>query len=146
MNIGAAAAASGVSAKLIRYYESIGLLTEAHRRDNGYRDYGDRQINELKFIGRARSLGFSIGEIAALVSLWRDPSRSSREVKRIAAGHLQALEKRAQEIQSMARALRSLVSACHGDDRPQCPILEDLSKMRRWRATPPKTLTFRSVK
>ena len=127
MNIGAAAEASGVSAKMIRYYESIGLLAPALRRANLYRDYGERDIHELRFIGRARALGFSMEEIAALASLWRDAGRPSREVRRIAAKHLETLEIRAAEIQSMTRALRGLVNACHGDDQPQCPILDDLS-------------------
>jgi MerR family gold-responsive transcriptional activator of gol and ges genes len=127
MNIGAAAAASGVSAKMIRYYEEVGLLARAHRRDNGYRDYGLKEIHELRFIGRARALGFSMEEIGALVSLWRDRGRPSRQVRRIAAKHLEQLEIRAAEIQAMARALRGLVHACHGDDRPECPILDDLS-------------------
>jgi MerR family transcriptional regulator, copper efflux regulator len=130
MNIGAAAASSGVSAKMIRYYERIGLMAPTPRRSNFYRDYGEPEIHELRFIGRARSLGFSTPEIGALVSLWRDPRRSSREVRHIAAEHLAMLEKRAAEIESMAHALRGLVGACHGDDRPQCPILEDLSTAR----------------
>jgi Cu(I)-responsive transcriptional regulator len=127
MNIAAAAEASGVSAKMIRYYEKIGLLDPADRRPNGYRDYGASDVHELRFIGRARSLGFSMEEIAALVSLWRDGARPSREVHRIAAEHLAQLEQRAAEIQSMIRALGALVSACHGDDRPDCPILDDLA-------------------
>jgi Cu(I)-responsive transcriptional regulator len=127
MNIGAAAEASGVSAKMIRYYEKIGLLDHADRRPNGYRDYGAADVHELRFIGRARTLGFSIEEITALVSLWRDSARPSREVHRIAAEHLAQLEQRAAELASMIRALRGLVTACHGDDRPDCPILDDLA-------------------
>jgi MerR family transcriptional regulator, copper efflux regulator len=127
MNIGAAASASGVSAKMIRYYEEIGLMTPTTRRANGYRDYGSREIHELRFIGRARALGFSMDEIAALTSLWRDRRRPSREVRSIAAAHLSALETRAAEIQSMIRALQRLVHACHGDERPECPILDELS-------------------
>jgi MerR family gold-responsive transcriptional activator of gol and ges genes len=133
MNIGAAAEASGVSAKMIRYYEEIGLM-KAARRANGYRDYGTREIHELRFIGRARSLGFSMEEIAALVSLWRDSGRPSREVRRIAAEHLAQLEIRAAEIQSMTQALCGMVRACHGDDRPDCPILDDLSQSARRKA------------
>jgi Cu(I)-responsive transcriptional regulator len=128
MNIGAAADASGVSAKMIRYYEEIRLLRSAPRRANGYRDYGSREIHELRFIGRARSLGFSMEEIAALTSLWRDQQRPSREVRSIAAAHLSVLETRAAEIQSMIRALQGLVHACHGDEQPECPILDELSK------------------
>ena len=146
MNIGAAADASGVSAKMIRYYEQIGLLTPAARRANGYRDYGGREVNELRFIGRARSLGFSMAEIAALVSLWRDEVRPSREVRRIAAKHLEQLETRAAEIQSMTKALRGLVRACHGDDRPECPILDDLSETgQREPATPRRGSTLKSA-
>jgi Cu(I)-responsive transcriptional regulator len=146
MNIGAAADASGVSAKMIRYYEQIGLLTPASRRANGYRDYGGREVNELRFIGRARSLGFSMAEIAALVSLWRDEVRPSREVRRIAAKHLEQLETRAAEIQSMTKALRGLVRACHGDDRPECPILDDLSETgQREPATPRRGSTLKSA-
>ncbi len=146
MNIGAAAVASGVNAKMIRYYEQIGLLTPAARRANGYRDYSGREVNELRFIGRARSLGFSMEEIAALVSLWRDEVRPSREVRRIAAKHLEQLETRAAEIQSMTKALRGLVRACHGDDRAECPILDDLSETgERERATPRRGSSLKSA-
>ena len=127
MNIGAAAAASGVNAKMIRYYESIGLLRPAARRDNLYRQYGPKDIHELRFIGRARNLGFSVEEIGALLSLWRDQDRSSREVRDIASKHLAKLEARIAELQAMAGALGQLVHACHGDERPDCPILDDLS-------------------
>jgi MerR family gold-responsive transcriptional activator of gol and ges genes len=127
MNIGAAAGASGVSAKMIRYYESIGLLRPPARRQNSYRDYADSDVHELRFIGRARSLGFSIEEIGALLSLWRDKKRPSREVRRIASRHLEELEQRIAELQDMADALRTLVARCHGDARPACPILADLA-------------------
>jgi Cu(I)-responsive transcriptional regulator len=126
MNIGSAAAQTGVSAKMIRHYESIGLLAPPARRDNAYRDYGDREIHELRFIGRARRLGFSIEEIRTLLALWRDGARPSREVRRIAIGHLDDLEARIAEMQAMAGALRRLVADCHGDARPDCPILDDL--------------------
>jgi MerR family transcriptional regulator, copper efflux regulator len=126
MNIGAAAAASGVTAKMIRHYEAIGLLRPAERRANDYRDYGDRDIHELKFIRRARRLGFSIPEIGELLTIWRDRGRSSREVKRIAEAHIDDLQSRVAELQAMANTLRELVAACHGDDRPDCPILDDL--------------------
>jgi Cu(I)-responsive transcriptional regulator len=126
MNIGAASAASGVSAKMIRHYESIGLLRPAVRRDNSYRDYGASDIHELQFIGRARKLGFSIREISDLLALWRDKQRPSREVHQIATAHLEELESRAAEIQAMASTLRKLVHSCNGDDRPDCPILDDL--------------------
>ena len=126
MNIGEAAAASGVSAKMIRQYEAIGLLRPAPRRENSYRDYGGHDVHELRFIGRARKLGFSIDEIAALLALWRDKKRPSREVKRVAAAHLADIETRIAEMQSMAASLRDLVGACRGDDRAECPILNDL--------------------
>lgn len=127
MNIGAAAAASGVSVKMIRHYEAIGLLRPAARRQNDYRDYGEHEIHELRFVGRARRLGFSIEEITALLALWRDKRRPSREVRRIARTHLDDLESRILQMQAMAAALRALVRSCHGDDRPGCPILEDLA-------------------
>jgi MerR family transcriptional regulator, copper efflux regulator len=127
MNIGRAAAASGVSAKMIRHYEAIGLLRPAQRRQNDYRDYGERDIHELRFIGRARRLGFSIDEIGALLALWRDRGRPSREVRRIAEAHVSDLEARIAEMKAMAKTLGELVRACHGDDRPECPILDDLA-------------------
>jgi MerR family copper efflux transcriptional regulator len=127
MNIGAAAAASGVTAKMIRHYESIGLLPPAERRPNDYRDYGEREVHELRFIKRARRLGFSMAEIGALLALWRDRSRPSRDVRRIAEAHVGDLEARIAEMQAMAKTLRQLMHKCHGDDRPDCPILEDLA-------------------
>ena len=126
MNIGAAAEASGVNAKMIRHYEAIGLLPPPARRDNSYRDYGEQEVHELRFIGRARKLGFAMPEIAALLTLWRDKGRPSREVKLIASRHLDELEERIAVMRSMASALRHLVSSCHGDERPDCPILERL--------------------
>jgi Cu(I)-responsive transcriptional regulator len=128
MNIGAAAAASGVAAKMIRHYEAIGLLPPAPRRANDYRDYGEREVHELKFIKRARRLGFSMAEIGALLALWRDRERPSREVHRIAEAHVGELEARIAEMQAMAKTLRELVHKCHGDDRPDCPILDDLAR------------------
>ncbi len=127
MNIGAAASASGVTAKMIRHYESIGLLRPAPRRENTYRDYGERDVHELRFIKRARRLGFSTDEIAALLALWRDRARPSREVRRIAERHVAELESRIAEMQAMAKTLRALVHACCGDGRPDCPILDDLA-------------------
>ena len=129
VNIGAAAAASGVTAKMIRHYEAIGLLRPAERRSNAYRDYGERDLHELKFIRRARRLGFSILEIGELLALWRD-RRPSREVKRIAEAHIGDLRSRISEMQAMANTLRDLVAACHGDDRPDCPILDELAMDR----------------
>ena len=130
MNIGAAAEEAGVSAKMIRHYEAIGLLRPALRRDNRYRDYGDREVHELRFIGRARRLGFSIEEIRTLLALWRDDARPSREVRRVAQAHLQDLEGRIAEMQAMAGSLREVVAHCHGDSRPDCPILDGLGAAR----------------
>lgn len=127
MNIGAAAAASGVTAKMIRHYEAIGLLRPAGRRANAYRDYGERDVHELRFVKRARRLGFSIEEIGALLALWRDRDRPSREVRAIAERHVADLEARIAEMQVMTTTLRGLVQACHGDNRPDCPILDDLA-------------------
>jgi Cu(I)-responsive transcriptional regulator len=126
MNIGAAAAASGVTAKMIRHYEAIGLLRPAARQQNSYRDYGDHEVHELRFIGRSRKLGFSIDEIGALLALWRDQSRPSSDVQNIAKAHLSDLDRRIAELQAMAATLRKLIKACHGDGRPECPILSDL--------------------
>jgi Cu(I)-responsive transcriptional regulator len=128
MNIGAAAAASGVNAKMIRHYEAIGLLRPAERRPNDYRDYGEREVHELRFVKRARRLGFSMEEIGALLALWRDRARPSREVRRIAERHFAELGERIAEMQAMAKTLGTLMRACHGDERPDCPILEDLAK------------------
>ena len=127
MQIGQAAKSSGVNAKMIRYYEAVGLLRPAARQGNSYRDYGERDIHELRFIGRARKLGFSVEEIGVLLSLWRDHTRPSRDVREIAARHLMKLDGRIAELQGMADVLRHLVQACHGDGRPDCPILDDLS-------------------
>ncbi len=127
MNIGEAAKASGVNAKMIRYYEATGLLRPAVRRVNGYRHYGDSDVHELRFIRRARTLGFTTEEIVALLSLWRDRSRASRDVHHLASRHVVTLETRIAEMQAMTETLRRLVSACHRDDRPDCPILEDLA-------------------
>jgi MerR family gold-responsive transcriptional activator of gol and ges genes len=126
MNIGKAAGASGVSAKMIRYYEGIGLLHKAARRENSYRDFDQRDIHDLRFIKRARNLGFSVEEITTLLGLWRDARRPSREVKRITSDHIAKLEARVAEMQGMVDALKHLASHCHGNDRPDCPILEDL--------------------
>ena len=131
MNIGQAARASGVSAKMIRYYESVGLIRPADRTVSNYRDFSDRDVNELRFIKRSRALGFSVGEIARLLELWRDRARSSREVKAIAQQHVLDLDQRIAEMQAMADTLRHLAEACAGDERPECPILGDLEAPRR---------------
>ena len=127
MNIGKAAAASGVSAKMIRYYESIGLLAAARRTDVGYRAYSDEDVHVLRFIRRARDLGFSIEEISTLLALWHDRSRTSAQVKRIAQSHIDQLTQRIAAMQAMQRTLQTLVGCCQGDDRPDCPILDDLA-------------------
>jgi Cu(I)-responsive transcriptional regulator len=127
MNIGEAARASGVSAKMIRYYERIGLVGPARRGANGYRVYAEADVHTLAFVRRARRLGFSIGRIEQLLALWRDKARSSAEVKAIAQDHVEALQARIEELVAMRRTLDHLVSCCHGDDRPDCPILDDLA-------------------
>ena len=126
MNIGQAARASGVSAKMIRYYEQIGLVQPADRTDSNYRSFDARNVNELRFIKRARSLGFSVEEIANLLSLWQDRGRPSPEVKAIADAQVADLEARIAEMQAMADSLRHLSHCCAGD-RPDCPILADLA-------------------
>lgn len=126
MSIGKAAAASGVSAKMIRYYESIDLLAAARRTDAGYRAYTDEDVHVLRFIRRARDLGFSLADIGELLALWRDQGRASADVKGIALAHVAALERKIAELQGMADTLRTLAAHCHGDARPDCPILTDL--------------------
>jgi len=126
MNIGKAAAASGVSAKMIRYYESIGLIPAARRTDAGYRAYTEEDVHVLRFIRRARDLGFSVEGITGLLALWHDKGRASADVKRIALEHVATLERKIRELQGMADTLKALASHCHGDHRPDCPILADL--------------------
>jgi MerR family transcriptional regulator, copper efflux regulator len=127
MNIGQAAEASGVSAKMIRYYESIGLIPKTVRTEAGYRVYSDNDVHTLGFIRRARDLGFSVEQIAELVTLWRDRDRKSTDVKRIALEHVEVLERKARELQEMAATLKHLARHCHGDKRPECPIIEGLA-------------------
>ena len=127
MNIGQAAAASGVSAKMIRYYESIGLMPKIVRTESGYRVYSEHDVHTLRFIRRARDLGFSVEQIADLVSLWQDRERASKDVKTIALEHVNVLERKIRELQEMASTLKHLARTCHGDGRPQCPILEELA-------------------
>ena len=126
MNIGQAAAASGVSAKMIRHYEGIGLLPAAERTESGYRQYGERELHTLRFVRSARDLGFSLDEIKQLLELWQNRSRSSREVKALASAHVSALDAKIAEMQAMKATLQQLVQHCHGDDRPDCPILDSL--------------------
>lgn len=127
MNIGQAARASGVSAKMVRYYESIGLIRGIGRDASGYRTFGDSDVATLRFIRRARDLNFSVEQMQELLALWRDRNRASADVKRIALDHVAALENRMRRLQEMAGTLRHLAANCHGDGRPDCPIIEDLS-------------------
>ena len=127
MNIGQAAAASGVSAKMIRYHESIGLIPKTARTQAGYRVYSDQDVHTLRFIRRARDLGFSVEQIADLVSLWHDRERASKDVKAIALEHVNVLERKIRELQEMASTLKHLAENCCGDSRPHCPILEELA-------------------
>jgi Cu(I)-responsive transcriptional regulator len=130
MNIGQASEQTGVSAKMIRYYEGIGLLPSAARRANGYRDYSDQDIAVLQFVRRTRDLGFSLEEVAALLALWGDKKRPSRDVKRLAEAHIADLERRIREMRAVMKTLRQLAQHCHGDERSDCPILDDLAKSR----------------
>lgn len=127
MNIGEAARASGVNQKMIRYYESIGLVPAAKRSENGYRVYTESDVHTLAFVRRARNLGFSIEKIQVLMALWRDRARSSAEVKAIAQDHITELQAKIEELDAMRRTLEHLAANCHGDERPECPIIEDLS-------------------
>ena len=127
MNIGTVAEKSGVPPKTIRYYESIGLIPSADRRPNGYRSYDDTVMHTLKFIKRTRGLGFSIDEVRDLLDLWRNRHRSSASVKTMTAKHLKVLHRKIAELRSMRRTLADLVERCRGDDRPDCPILDDLA-------------------
>jgi Cu(I)-responsive transcriptional regulator len=127
MNIGQAAEASGVSSKMIRYYESIGLVPKTVRTEAGYRVYSQNDVNTLAFVRRARDLGFSVEQIAELVALWRDRDRASTDVKRIALEHVEILERKARELQEMAATLKHLAKYCHGDERPECPIIDGLA-------------------
>ena len=136
MNIGEAAATSGVSARTIRHWEAIGLAPEAGRSRAGYRVYAESDVHTLRFLRRARDLGFSIPESKALLALWRDRRRASADVKRLALAHVAALDAKAHALQAMSRTLRHLATHCHGDGRPDCPILDDLAAPPVSRADP----------
>jgi MerR family copper efflux transcriptional regulator len=125
-NIGQAAARSGVTAKMVRHYESLGLLPAIGRTDAGYRQYGENEVHTLRFVRRARDLGFSMAEIAQLLKLWQNRRRASADVKRIALAHVADLERRMNEMAAMKRTLERLAECCHGDHRPDCPILDEL--------------------
>jgi len=126
MNIGLAAQASGVSAKMVRYYESVGLLPPVARSSSGYRCYSEADVHRLRFIRRARDLGFSVAQIHDLLALWRDRTRKSADVKRVAEQHIADLARRIDALQQMMAALQTLAHGCAGDDRPDCPILAGL--------------------
>ena len=126
-NIGQAAQASGVSAKMIRHYEEIGLIGKAPRSESGYRRYTAPEVHTLRFIKQARTLGFSIKQIGALLGLWQDQARSSSQVKALALEHIAELERKIGEMQAMKATLARLVHDCHGDARPECPILDELA-------------------
>ncbi len=126
MNIGQTAKASGVSAKMIRYYEQTGLIPPANRRESGYRHYSASDVHMLRFIRRGRDLGFPVAQINELLSLWRDKSRQSADVKRIATAHMTELREKIDSLEQIATTLQSLIEGCSGNDRPDCPILDDL--------------------
>lgn len=127
MNIGEASAASGVSAKMIRYYESVSLIRPAHRTSAGYRRYDEADVQTLRFLRRARNLGFSVNQMRDLLALWRDEDRSKEEVQALALSHAAALEAKAVEIAEMSSALRHLARQCETSDRPGCPIIDELA-------------------
>lgn len=127
MNIGQAAKASGISGKMIRYYESIGLIAPARRTESGYRIFSEKDIHALRFISRARGLGFSVEQMGNLLALWQDRHRASADVKAVAQAHMEELDLKIKKLQDMRQTLEHLVSHCHGDERPDCPILGDLA-------------------
>ncbi|MEO7244086.1 MAG: Cu(I)-responsive transcriptional regulator [Rubrivivax sp.] len=138
MNIGQAARSSGVSAKMIRHYEQVGLFAQPQRTESGYRQYNARDVHVLRFIRHARDLGFSIPQIGELVGLWQNRRRSSRHVKALAEAHIAELQRKAQDLLAMKATLEHLVNGCHGDDRPECPILEELADPSAPAAAPAK--------
>lgn len=127
VSIRCAAELSGISAKMVRHYESLGLLPRVARTDSGYRQYSEAEVHTLRFIKRSRDLGFSMAEIAELVALWQNRRRASASVKRIAQQHVADLAQRIEAMQAMQRTLNQLLHHCHGDERPDCPILDDLA-------------------
>jgi len=129
-NVGEAARLSNVSAKMVRHYESLGLLPTVLRTDAGYRQYTDKEVHTLRFIRRARDLGFSMAEIAELLKLWQNRRRPSASVKRIAQEHVAALDAKMAEMAAMRKTLQHLVHCCNGDERPDCPILDELASER----------------
>lgn len=129
MNIGEAAKLSGVNSKMIRRYEEQGIIPKAKRSSAGYRSYSEKDVHNLKFVKRARELGFPLKDIKQLLGLWRDQKRSSAQVKKISLKHIEELEKKLSEIESMLATLKNLAEHCHGDERPDCPILEELEPL-----------------
>jgi MerR family transcriptional regulator, copper efflux regulator len=127
LNIGELAKSSGINAKLIRHYESIGLIPKARRTESGYRVYSDTDVQFLRFVKRARGLGFSMDEIKKLIGLWKNKSRASKDVKALANSHIEGLEKKILEMQELVRNLQTLARNCHGDGRPDCPIIKNLA-------------------
>ncbi len=128
LQIGQAAKRADVSTKMVRHYESLGLLPAVARTDSGYRQYSDKDVHTLRFIKRARTLGFSMPEISELLALWQNKRRTSENVKRIAASHVVDLDRRIEELSAMKRSLQTLMDCCHGDHRPDCPILDELGQ------------------
>ena len=145
MNIGQASQASGVSSKMIRYYEQTGLIPKAARRDSGYRDYDDADVHRLRFIRGARDLGFTVEQIGDLLALWSDRERASADVKALALGHVDALKQKQAEIAAMIATLENLARRCHGDDRPDCPIIEGLAEHDGSLSAPAKARRFGKV-
>jgi len=127
VNIGQASRLSGVSAKMIRHYEAVGLLAPASRTESGYRQYNEAEVHSLRFIRHARDLGFSIEQIRELLGLWQDRKRPSRQVRALAQAHIEELDDKLKELQAMKATLEHLVHCCHGDDRPDCPIIDSLA-------------------
>ncbi|MBV0893111.1 Cu(I)-responsive transcriptional regulator [Paracoccus sp. Z118] len=145
MNIGQASQASGVSSKMIRYYEQTGLIPKATRRDSGYRDYDDADVHRLRFIRGARDLGFTVEQIGELLALWTDHKRASADVKALALGHVDTLKQKQAEIEAMIATLETLAARCHGDDRPDCPIIEGLAENDGRSSTKAKPRRFGKV-
>jgi Cu(I)-responsive transcriptional regulator len=129
MNIGEAARKAGVTPKMVRHYESLGLLSKVHRTESGYRVYSEAEVHTLRFIKRSRELGFSMAQIAELLKLWQDRRRPSSSVKKLALAHVEELDRKIEALQAMQETLKHLIHCCQGDDRPDCPILEDLGSL-----------------
>lgn len=127
MNIGSVSQSTGITAKTIRYYEEIGLIAPPLRAENGYRHYQEKDVETLRFVQRARHLGFSVKAVSNLLSLWQDKNRASADVKRLALEHIVGIEERIAELDSIRQTLVSLTNTCHGDDQPDCPILDGLA-------------------